>query len=345
MARKKRVVGGVGILAVLVAIACGYWGWRKITGPSAAFTEESVILYIPQGAGFDQVVDSLKNLGAIQDEVAFRWLCERKNYVDRVKAGRYRLPNGIGMNALVNKLRAGEQEPVKVTFTNVKNLRDLAGLLAQRLEPDSAAFIKAFQDPEVQHSAGLNERTFIGLFIPDTYEFWWTTTPERFVERMKREYDAFWNSDRSARAKALGLEPIEVSTLASIVQAETVQRSDASRIAGVYLNRLRIGMPLQADPTLKYALGLDSISRILDRDKTVDSPYNTYKNLGLPPGPINMPEARSINAVLQAEKHDFLYFCARADLSGHSEFSKSYAQHLVYARRYQRALNERRIYR
>ncbi|MBK9627089.1 MAG: endolytic transglycosylase MltG [Flavobacteriales bacterium] len=255
------------------------------------------------------------------------------------------MPNGIGMNALVNKLRAGEQEPVKVTFTNVKNLRDLAGLLAQRLEPDSAAFIKAFQDPEVQHSAGLNERTFIGLFIPDTYEFWWTTTPERFVERMKREYDAFWNSDRSARAKALGLEPIEVSTLASIVQAETVQRSDASRIAGVYLNRLRIGMPLQADPTLKYALGLDSISRILDRDKTVDSPYNTYKNLGLPPGPINMPEARSINAVLQAEKHDFLYFCARADLSGHSEFSKSYAQHLVYARRYQRALNERRIYR
>ncbi len=345
MARKERIAGGAGLVLLLLCGLVGYWVWKKVTGPAASFGAESVVLYIPHGAGFDQVLDSLEQLGAIADRAAFRWLSEQKKYVDRVKPGRYRIPNGISMNALVNKLRSGEQEPVKVTFNNVKNLRDLAGRLSHKLEPDSVAFLQAFMDPAVQDATGLDDRTFIGLFIPDTYEFWWTTTPDRFIERMKKERDAFWTQERKAQASALGLSLEEVSTLASIVQAETVQRADAPRIAGVYLNRLRIGMPLQADPTLKFALGLDSISRVLDRDKEVVSPYNTYSHIGLPPGPINMPEARSIDAVLQAEKHDFLYFCARADLSGYSDFSKSYDQHLVYARRYQRALNERGIRR
>jgi UPF0755 protein len=162
---------------------------------------------------------------------------------------------------------------------------------------------------------------------------------------MAREYRRYWTPERQAKAKALGLTQSEVSTLASIVQAETGVASDAPLIAGVYLNRLRIGMPLQADPTLKYALGMDSISRVLDRDKLVDSPYNTYQHKGLPPGPINLPEARFISAVLDAGKHDYLYFCARSDLSGHSDFSRTYEQHLVYARKYQRALDQRQIYR
>ncbi len=333
------VVGG------LAGLALAWFVWVRMTGPSADFSEESRVVTIATGSDFDTVVDSLLAIGAIRDEKSFRWLSERKNYTARVRPGRYRIEKGLSMNALVNRLRAGEQEPVRVTFNMINGLPQLAGRVALNLEPDSAAFLRAFRDPELQASVGRNDATMLGLFIPDTYEFWWTTTPEQFVERMRKEHDAFWSEERKTRAKALGLKPTEVTTLASIVQAETMRMDDAPKIAGVYLNRLRIGMPLQADPTLKFALGLDSISRVLDRDKLVDSPYNTYRHRGLPPGPINMPERRFLDAVLHPASHDHLYFCARADLSGYSEFARTYEQHLVNARRYQRALNARGIYR
>jgi UPF0755 protein len=251
----------------------------------------------------------------------------------------------MSMNALLNMLRSGEQEPVRVTFSNVDHLPELAGRISAALEPDSLTFLRAFKDPDLQKEVGLDETTMISLFIPNTYEFWWTTTPQQFIARMRKEHDAFWTGARLARARELGMSPVEVATLASIVQAETVRIDDAKRIAGVYRNRLRIGMPLQADPTLKFALGLADINRVLNADKQVDSPYNTYRNTGLPPGPINMPEPRFIDAVLEAEKHDYLYFCARADLSGYSDFARNYEQHQVNARKYQRALDQRGIYR
>lgn len=332
------------IVLLLVGIA-GYWGWRTVTGPAARFKEDSKVLLIPRGADLDVVVDSLKALGAIRDEAAFRWLSERKKYGRHVKPGRYRIPNGMSMNALVNRLRAGEQEPVRVTFNGIKRLPELAGKLGRVLEPDSMDFLRVLMDADVQRQAGYTPETFVAAFVPNTYEFWWTTTPEQFIDRMDKEHAMFWTAQRTAKAKTLKLSPVEVTTLASIVQAETVKRSDAPKIAGVYLNRLRIGMPLQADPTLKFALGLDSISRVVHQDMEVVSPYNTYKNTGLPPGPINMPETSMIDAVLNAEKHDYLYFCARADLSGFSDFARTYDQHLVYARKYQRALNERGIRR
>lgn len=345
MAKRGRILGGTALFLLLIAGLAGYWAWKKLTGPSAAFAEESKVLYIPRGADLDQVVDSLNALGALGDEQAFRWLCQQKKYETKVKPGRYRIAHGTSMNALVNKLRAGEQEPVRVTFNGIKRLPELAGKLGRVLEPDSLAFLQALMDGGTQRKAGYTPQTFIAAFVPNTYEFWWTTTPEQFIERMGNEYATFWNTKRTAKADSLRLSTVEVATLASIVQAETVKRSDAPKIAGVYLNRLRIGMPLQADPTLKFALGLDSISRVLNTDKEVVSPYNTYRNTGLPPGPINMPETSMIDAVLNAEKHDYLYFCARADLSGYSDFAKSYDQHLVNARKYQRALNARGIYR
>lgn len=345
MARRRKKWGMAVFGLLLVATAAAVVVWRHVTGPGTGFQEESRVLYIPTGAGFRTVLDSLKRLEAITDEPGFRFLCERKKYTERVRPGRYRVRRGMSMNALVNMLRAGEQEPVRVTFSNIDHLPELAGRLGRVLEPDSIAFLQAFLDPALQREEGVTSETIISLFIPDTYEFWWTTTPQRFIERMRREHDGFWNEERRQRARAKGLSPVEVSTLASIVQAETRKAPDAPRIAGVYLNRLRIGMPLQADPTLKFALGLDSVNRILDRDKLVASPYNTYRNTGLPPGPINMPEPRFIDAVLQAPEHDYLYFCARADLSGHTDFARTYEQHLVNARRYQRALNERKIYR
>jgi len=339
------------IVVLLVAAVCvvgallGRWAWNELVGPGTRFDEDSRLLYIRSGANLDVVVDSLLVIDAVRDEQRFRWLAERKSYSGRIKPGRYRIPKGMSMNELVNMLRAGEQEPVMVTFSNVGDLHELAGRLSRALEPDSTAFLEAFQDSELQLSVGLNDATIISLFIPDTYEFWWTTTPAQFIARMRREHDAFWTEQRLAKAKARGMTPVEVAILASIVQAETVKMDDAPRIAGVYLNRLRIGMPLQADPTLKFALGLEGVSRILNVDKQVDSPYNTYRNTGLPPGPINMPEARSINAVLDAEKHEYLYFCARADMSGYSDFARNYDQHLINARKYQRALDQRRIYR
>ncbi|MFZ1691930.1 MAG: endolytic transglycosylase MltG [Flavobacteriales bacterium] len=329
--------------AVLVAAAgiAAYVAWHEVMGPSTRFAEESRVLLIPTGSDLRTAMDSLKRIDAIHDERAAELLLKRGT----IKPGRYRVKKGTSLRAIARMLHAGEQEPVRITFSNVDHLYELAGRLGRSLEPDSVAFLKTFLDPDQQREAGLDDATMISLFLPNTYELWWTTTPQGFVARMRKEHDAFWNESRRKQADAVKLSPTEVSTLASIVQAETVKMVDAPTIAGVYINRLRIGMPLQADPTLKFALGLDTVRRVLNRDKEVDSPYNTYRYAGLPPGPINMPEPRFIDAVLSAPKHEYLYFCARADLSGYSDFARTYEQHLVNARRYQKALNARKIYR
>ena len=334
------------VLAVLV-VATGLWGWQmwqRVFAPATA-VDSVHYLYIPTGADFSQVMDSLEAGHLVKDLEAFRWTAARKNYPNKVRPGRYRIEPGLSTNALVDRLRSGEQEPVRLTLTNIKWMHELAGRVAQRLECDSLELLEQLRSEEVASRYGFTRANFIGMFVPDTYEFWWNTGPEAFLDRMAKEYRGYWTAERQAKARSLGLTQSEVSTLASIVQAETGVASDAPLIAGVYLNRLRIGMPLQADPTLKYALGMDGINRVLDRDKLVDSPYNTYKHAGLPPGPINLPETRFVSAVLDASEHDYLYFCARSDLSGHSDFSRTYDQHLIYARRYQRALDQRQIYR
>jgi UPF0755 protein len=339
---KRRSKWAIGILVLLLAAGmASVVVWREVMGPSARFSDDSRVLLIPTGSDIQTVVDSLLRIEAIHDVAAARLLLERGS----VKPGRYRVKKGMSLRSIARMLHAGEQSPVRITFSNVDHLPELAGRLGRVLESDSVAFLKAFMDPGQQRIAGLNDATMISLFLPNTYEFWWTTPPVQFVARMQQEHEAFWNSTRRQQAAALNLTPTEVSTLASIVQAETVKMPDAPAIAGVYLNRLRIGMLLQADPTLKFALGLDTVQRVLNRDKEVNSPYNTYRNTGLPPGPINMPEPRFIDAVLSAQKHDFFYFCARADLSGYSDFARTYEQHLVNARRYQKALNARKIYR
>lgn len=334
-------------LLVLLAIGAyfGFRFWKQVFGPGPRMSNAEQILLIPTGADLDQVIDSLKANGIIKQEGTFRMLAKRKKYGPRVKPGRYVVPSGTNLNSLVNKLRSGDQDPVRITFTNIRRLDQLAGLVDKYLECDSAALIKAMRDPQVVDKLGFRSETMISLFIPNTYELWWTATPEAFLERMAREYKHFWTDERKAEAKALNLTQSEVSTLASIVQAETAKPDEAPIIAGVYLNRIRKGMPLQADPTLKFALGMDSLSRILTADLAVDSPYNTYTHTGLPPGPINMPEPRFIDAVLHAQKNDYLYFCARETLDGYSNFARTYEQHLVNARRYQRALNQRGIYR
>ncbi|HRN36993.1 MAG TPA: endolytic transglycosylase MltG [Flavobacteriales bacterium] len=334
-------------LGLLILVVGGYYAWRtwkKVYGPATGFAGKEQVLLIPTGAEMVQVQDSLQAGNIVSDIRLFRWVATRKKY-ERIRPGRYVVPKGMSMNDLVNKLRSGDQDPVRITFNNIRNLPQLAGQMAKYIQSDSLEVLTAIMDPATIRKLGFNQATIISLFLPNTYEVWWTTTPDQLIDRMAKEYKQFWNDERRAKADALGLTQSEVSTLASIVQAETGKTSDAPKIASVYLNRLRIGMPLQADPTLVYALGLDSLNRVLHNDKRVDSPYNTYTHAGLPPGPINLPEPRFIDAVLSPAKTDYLYFCAREDLSGYSNFSTTYQQHLVNARRYQQALNKRGIYR
>lgn len=336
------------VLVLLALVAGGYFAWhawKEIFGPGVEFKAGERVLLIPDGADLDQVLDSLQAGGIINDEKTFRWVAGRKKYADRVRPGRYVVPAGMSMNNLLNKLRNGEQDPVRITFTNIRNIPQLAGQVSKYIQADSLAVLQAMLAPETARRLGFRRETIISLFLPNTYEVWWTVKPDELIDRFATEYKRFWTADRQAAARALGLSQSEVSTLASIVQAETGKASDAPMIASVYLNRLRIGMPLQADPTLKFALGLDSLNRVLHTDMRVDSPYNTYVHAGLPPGPINLPEPRFIDAVLHPAQSDYLYFCAREDLSGYSNFTRTYEQHLVNARRYQQALNKRGIYR
>lgn len=345
MRRIIRFLAWAMLMLLFATAGVAFVVWNRLQKPVADFSEESRLLYVPTGSDINGVKDSLRAMGAMGDERIFDWVVERKGYARKVKPGRYRVRRDMAVIPLVDLLRSGEQEPVNVTFNNIRRMSDLAGRLARQLEPDSLRFLQVLTDPVVQQAFGHTPETFPAMFLPDTYSLPWNTSPEDLVKRMAREYTQYWNESRRAKAEARRLDPVQVATLASIVQEETARADEAPRIAGVYLNRLRIGMPLQADPTLKFALGLDSVRRVLDRDKLVDSPYNTYRNPGLPPGPIVMPEKRYLNAVLDAEEHAYLYFCARADLSGYSEFARSYDQHLANARRYQKALDARRIYR
>ena len=341
----KKLLMALLLLGLVAGGAFAWRLWKEIYGGATGFIEEQRVLLVPKGADLKQVVDSLEANRIVRDTDLFRWVADRKQYGERVRPGRYVIRRGTSMNDLVNKLRAGEQDPVNITFNNIRNLPQLAGRISRNIEADSLEVLTAIMDPATIRRLGFNDATIIALFLPNTYEVWWTVTPEELIDRLAKEYKRFWTAERQASAKALGMSQSEVSTLASIVQAETGKASDAPLIASVYLNRLRIGMPLQADPTLKYALGLDSLNRILNADKQVESAYNTYAHAGLPPGPINLPEPRYIDAVLSPAKSDYLYFCAREDLSGYSNFSTTYQQHTVNARRYQQALNKRGIYR
>ena len=244
---------------------------------------------------------------------------------------------------LVRLLRSGNQVPVKVTFNNVRTKEDLAEKITANLEVSKEQFLDLLQDSVYIRKFDFDEETIMSMFIPNTYELWWNTSAEGLFDRMYREYQSFWTEDRKQKAKSLGLSQKEVSTLASIVQAESQKADERPKIAGVYLNRMKIGMPLQADPTLVFATGDFTLKRILNVHKEIESPYNTYKYTGLPPGPINLPDINSLNAVLNAEQHKYMYFCAKEDFSGYHNFTTSYSEHLANAARYQAELNKRGI--
>ena len=307
--------------------------------------EKGIILFIPESASYSQAMDSIKAHIPIKHPVVFDWIAKRKNYPANVKPGRYVIKQKISYIEAINMFRSGDQVPVNVTFNNVRTLYDLAGKIGGQISADSVAIIAFLSDSSNYSKDGFTTENIISIFIPDTYQFFWNTRAEDLYSRMLREYRRFWNDERKAKAYDLKMDPAEVSTLASIVDDEAAKGDEKPRIAGVYINRLRRGIPLQADPTIKFALNDFSITRILKRHLRIDSPYNTYKYNGLPPGPIGCPTIEGIDAVLNAEKHDFLYFVAKADFSGYHHFSRTLSEHNRYAAIYQRELNKRKIFK
>jgi UPF0755 protein len=342
--RLKLMIIAVFALLALVAGVVFVRYYHLITKPVIDLGEQpSTFFHIYTGSGFTGVRDSLLEKGFLTDPGAFEWLAIRKKYPEKIRPGRYRLLNGMRNNALVNLLRSGRQEPVRITIHNINTPAALAGRIGRHLEVDSLRLTELFSDRTFLANYKLTPATVLIFFIPDTYEFYWNTSGEQLFERMQKEFEHFWNPRRKYLADSLQLSVNEVITLASIVEKETLKNDEKTVIAGVYLNRLKKRMPLQADPTVIYALNDYSIRRVLKVHTRVKSPYNTYLHAGLPPGPICLPSVASVDAVLNASNHSYYYFCAREDLSGYHNFASDLAGHNRNARRYQVALDKMKI--
>ncbi|MBN1790746.1 MAG: endolytic transglycosylase MltG [Bacteroidales bacterium] len=318
--------------------------YKQVFSPNIETPKKNeFFLYIPTGSQYEDVVALLEKENMIKNRKTFDWAAEKKKYPENIHPGRYRIRNNISNNELLNMLRAGLQEPVDVVINMARTTEELAGKIAEQIEPGKDDLLILMNDESYLKEYGFDRQTILGMFIPNTYEFWWNISAEGFFERMYKEYDKFWNRERSGRAKEMNFTPNEVITLASIIISETNKEDEYRRIAGVYVNRLRQGIRLQADPTVKYALGDFERQRILKTDTYINSPYNTYLHDGLPPGPIAIPVIKAIDAVLQYEKHDYIYFCAKEDFSGYHNFARTLDQHNKNARSYQKALNRRKI--
>lgn len=308
-------------------------------------SEKYRILYISTGSTYMDVLNTLTNQHILKDINTFKLVGKKVHYETHIRPGRYLLYNNMSNLSIVRKLRSGLQDPVKITFNNIQNKIHLAERISTQIEASKTDLLNEFNNKTFLDSLHLTEESFPTIFLANTYEFYWNTSARQFIDRMLKEYNKFWNTERRNKAKIIGLTPTEVTILASIVQKESNQTDDYPIIAGVYLNRMKIGMPLQADPTVLFALNKLGISRrVRSADLRIDSPYNTYINKGLPPGPICLPELKSIDQTLDAEEHNYIYFCAREDFSGYSNFASTWEQHKENARRYQKALNDRNIH-
>lgn len=333
------------MLLLLLLISGGlYYAYTLLYASNVYVLNQQVSsIQIPTGSSFEDVKKTLYSGGYIIHRTNFELVAHLKKYEGIVKPGKYNLENGMSNLELVNKLRSGDQDPVKVVFHNVRYPDQLAGRIAQQIEADSLSLISLMQNSAYLDSLGVTPASIFTIMIPNTYEVYWNTTARDFLERMKKESDKFWDDKRTAKLKKLGFDAHQAITLASIVEKETNMNDEKARVAGVYLNRLKKGWLLEADPTLVFAHGNFNIRRVLNIYKEIESPYNTYKYTGLPPGPICLPSVSSIDAVLDNEEHSYMFFCAREDFSGYHNFAVTLDQHNVNAWKYQQALNKRKI--
>jgi UPF0755 protein len=344
----KRILLAIALIGLIAGGIFAYMVYGTFFNPNTNFNNKEAFVYIPSSASFEEVTQLIEPL--LLDLDAFASAAERKGYAQNVKGGKYRIAKGMNNNEIINSLRSSNI-PVKVSFNNQERVEDLAGRIAEQIEADSASLLKAFNDTDFLESNGFNKENQLSLYIPNSYEFFWNTDAEDFRNRMLKEYKRFWNENRIAKSKALGMEPNEVVALASIVHKETAKVEERPKVAGLYLNRIKSGMLLQADPTVIYSIKKETgnfdtiIKRVLYKDLESDSPYNTYKHPGVPPGPITMPDISAVDAVLNPEKHNYYYMVANVENFGYHMFAEDMAQHNRNKVQYIRWINEQKINR
>lgn len=344
----KKILLAIVLIGLAVAAYFAYFVYGAMFSPNTAFDTDTVSIYISRDSNYQDVKKQLEPI--LEDIESFDALANQKKYVNNIKSGHYIIEKGMTNNDIINRIRRNNI-PVRVTFNNQETIEKLAGRIATQIDADSLTLLEAMTDKTFLKENGFKEETALGMYLPNSYELFWNSSAEGFRNRMLKEYKAFWNDSRKAKAKKLNLTEAEVIALASIVYEESKQSKEQPRIAGVYLNRIRIGMPLQADPTIRFAAyklpkySNTIIKRVLNVHKEIESPYNTYANLGLPPGLIAMPDISAIDAVLNHEKHKYLYFVADAKRIGFHKFAKTLVQHNANARLYHNYLSSQGIYK
>jgi len=326
------------VLLVLLAVA-GFFAW-KLVGPATSFSDKTYYLLVKTGSNYTDVKATLEKDEVLASPAFFDLLAKQVDYPDKVKAGRYAIKKGMSLLHIVRMLKNGQQEPVNLVITKLRTREDLASLAGRKFECDSGSFMQFISNTDSLKQYHLDSNTVMTAVFPDTYTYFWNTTPSRIFSKLYSNYEAYWTPERLSQAAALSLTPQTAYTLASIVEEETAKKDDKGKIASVYLNRISKGMRLSADPTVKFALRQFGLKRIYEKHLLVESPYNTYRVSGLPPGPICTPTRETLEAVLHAPKTNYLYFVARPSLDGYSNFAENYTDHLRYAKEYQQALNK-----
>lgn len=339
---KHKVSIGIVAFIFFLLVGVGLWGYRLLWA-SDFIINETVYVFVDEQKDFSDLCRQLSDTANCQRIGSFKQLAGLLKYPKNMRTGRYAVEPGMNHLALLNNLRRGQQSATRITFNNIRLKTDLSKRLSDQLMLKDSELLCLLNDSAYCDSLGFTTETIQTLFIPNTYEVYWNISAEKLMQRMKREYKSFWTESRLAQAKEIGLTPIEVSILASIVEEETAAVDEYPIVAGLYLNRLHRGIPLQADPTVKFAVGDFSLQRILFEHLEIDSPYNTYKHTGLPPGPLRIPTIKGLNSVLNYTKHKYLYMCAKEDFSGRHNFAVTLAEHNRNANRYRAELNKRRI--
>jgi UPF0755 protein len=342
------------VIAVIVIVAVGgllaWKAWRMVMQPNLDLKgKERYELFIKTGSTFEDVLEQLRKDEVLMDEKGFVWVAELKKYPNKVKPGRYLFKPGLNNNDLVNILRSGGQVAVDVRINHVETVRELCSVVGAQLELDSLELWRLLTNEEKMKQHGYSSTDILTLFLPNTYEMYWNISAQAFFEKMYKVHDEFWTEKRRTRAKEIGLTQKEVYILASIVEKETGKRAEQKIIAGLYMNRMRKGWPLQSDPTVIFALKQlypdTTIRRVLRKDLEIESPYNTYNILGLPPGPIVMPPASAIDAVLNYERHHYMYMCANPERPGFHSFAATLDEHNINQRRYSKWMDQQKIKR
>lgn len=343
MDKRKRNILWIITLIIILAAAGGagtvyYYFFAKQFQIS-----KTTYIYIDKDDTADSVFHKIAETGKPKNMFGFRYLAKHDKYGDKIRTGRYAINPGDNMRYLYRRLSMGYQTPVNLTVPGVRTVDRLVRAVSRQLMIDSLEIANLLADTTYCAQLGYSKETLPALFIPNTYEVYWNMSADAFLKRMQKEHAAFWNEERLEKAKSIGLTPVEVATLASIVEEETANGAEKPMVAGLYINRLKKGMLLQADPTVKFGLQEFGLRRILNKHLEVDSPYNTYKHAGLPPGPIRIPSIQGLESVLNYAHHNYIYMCAKEDFSGTHNFAATLSQHAANARRYQQALNRRKI--